>query len=217
MLIDQTRDHIDFAEPTPCKTVDLAPVPLDLERQVDPVDLVVSTAGSLEQISLPTQQESKFLGLGHRQWLTGAALAGGVNVFLNPAFTSLGVLIAGLGVAYPQLKKGKGSKLKLSLVAAAGVAFSTVLGVSLLSSSAQALFFEEAETFFETTFELSGEAVGVIFNIFRAMYVIYLIYSAISVWTSYQRDEDWMSVAKAPMVIFVGGTLIDVVASVIVA
>lgn len=224
MLLEQTRDRcIDFAEPTPPQTVNLAPAPtesrliLELERQFNSVDLVVSTAGSIEKVSPPAQKEGKFLGFSNRQWMTGAALAGGVNLFLNPALTSLGVLIAGLGVAYPQLKKGKGSKLKLSLAAAAGVAFSTALGLGLLSTSAQALFFQEAEAFFETTFDLSGEAVGVIFNIFRAMYVIYLIYSAISVWTSYQRDEDWMSVAKAPMVIFVGGTLIDVVASVIVA
>ena len=98
-----------------------------------------------------------------------------------------------------------------------GVATVTAMGLHLQISSAQALFFEEAETFLASTFDLSGEAVATIFNVFRAVYVVYLIYSAISIWTTYNRDEDWMSVAKAPIVIFVGGTLIDAVTTIITA
>ena len=130
---------------------------------------------------------------------------------------SIGVFGGLTKLAYPHLKKVGGNKRKLHLAMAGGVATVAAMGLHLQISSAQALFFEEAETFLASTFDLSGEAVATIFNVFRAVYVVYLIYSAISIWTAYNRDEDWMSVAKAPIVIFVGGTLIDAVTTIITA
>ena len=164
------------------------------------------------------KKDPKFLGLKASRWTTAALGMAAIDlVFRDPILMSIGVIGGLTKLAYPHLKKVGGNKRKLHLAMAGGVATVAAMGLHLQISSAQALFFEEAETFLASTFDLSGEAVATIFNVFRAVYVVYLIYSAISIWTTYNRDEDWMSVAKAPIVIFVGGTLIDAVTTIITA
>lgn len=176
------------------------------------------TEAPLEVTSAPESTNKKILGLSHGQLTVGAGIAAVVDLLVrDPALTGIGVLTAALGLAYPQLKKVKRGKWALHMLSTASVAVCGAMAFNLYAPPANALFFQQAETFFQSTFALSGGAVSTIFNIFRAIYVVYLIYSAISVWSSYQRDEDWMSVAKAPIVIFIGGTLIDVVTSMIVA
>ena len=162
------------------------------------------------------EKDPNFLGLKASRWTTAALGMAAIDlVFRDPILMSIGVIGGLTKLAYPHLKKVGGNKRKLHLAMVGGVATVTAMGLHLQISSAQALFFEEAESFLSTTFDLSGDAVATIFNVFRAVYVVYLIYSAISIWTAYNRDEDWMSVAKAPIVIFVGGTLIDAVTTII--
>lgn len=164
------------------------------------------------------EKDPNFLGLKASRWTTAALGMAAIDLVLrDPILMSIGVFGGLTKLAYPHLKKVGGNKRKLHLAMAGGVATVAAMGLHLQISSAQALFFEEAETFLASTFDLSGEAVATIFNVFRAVYVVYLIYSAISIWTAYNRDEDWMSVAKAPIVIFVGGTLIDAVTTIITA
>ncbi len=175
---------------------------------------IVNTASKLKA----AKKEQTLFGLKEKTLAKAAGTIAAVGtVVVNPGLLGIAFLGAIAKVGYPHLKKGKLGKYGLHLTTAAGVSLSAAMAMNLYASPAQALFFQEAETFFSTTFELSGTAVTTIFNIFRAMYVVYLIYSAINIWTSYNRDDDWMSVAKAPMVIFIGGTLIDVVTSMIVA
>ena len=164
------------------------------------------------------KKERTLFGLKEKTLATAAGTVAAVGtVVANPGLLGIAFLGAIAKVGYPHLKKGKLGKYGLHLTTVAGVSLSAAMAMNLYASPAQALFFQEAEAFFQTTFQLSGGAVTTIFNIFRAMYVVYLIYSAINIWTSYNRDDDWMSVAKAPMVIFIGGTLIDIVTSMIVA
>ncbi len=194
-----------------------------LPPQPEPVILLeverpAPTEAVTDLVPAPAKEETKFLGLSTRQLTVGAGIAAIVDLLVrDPALTGIGLLAATLGVAYPKLKSIKGGKWALHLMTAAAVGTSGALALNLYTQPANALFFTAAETFFNETFALSGGAVTIIFNIFRAIYVVYLIYSAISVWSSYQRDEDWMSVAKAPIVIFIGGTLIDIVTEMIVA
>lgn len=168
-----------------------------------------------EQVVAPKAKASSFIGL-KRKHLPFAVLgmAAVDMVFRDPILMGIGILAGATRLAYPGLKK---SKRGIHLATVAGVAATAGLGMHLYTPNAHALFFSQAEAFFNTTFNLSTAAVTVIFNVFRAIYVVYLIYSAISIWTAYNRDEDFMSVAKAPVVIFMGGTLIDVVTSIIVA
>lgn len=187
-------------------TVGLQPQVLAKPQNVDSSELIT------------VKKDPQFLGIKASRWTTVALGMAAVDLVLrDPILMSIGVFGGLAKLAYPHLQKVGGQKRKLQLAMVGGVATVAALGLHLQISSAQALFFQEAENFLSSTFDLSGDAVGTIFNVFRAVYVVYLIYSAISIWTAYNRDEDWMSVAKAPIVIFVGGTLIDAVTTIITA
>lgn len=194
-----------------------------LPPQPEPVILLeverpALTEATVDLVPIPIKKERKFLGLSTQRLTAGAGIAAIADLLVrDPALTGIGLLFGAFGIAYPELRKLKGAKWILPLMTAAALGGTTAMAVNLYTQPANALFFTAAETFFNETFALSGGAVTIIFNIFRAIYVVYLIYSAISVWSSYQRDEDWMSVAKAPIVIFIGGTLIDIVTEMIVA
>lgn len=149
--------------------------------------------------------------------LATTGMLGLKTVLACPAAGALAVFV-GIGtIAIPQLKKSKVSKWKLHLFTAAGMAFFGAGMISVTAPPAQALFFSNAETAFTTAFPLSSVAVTTIFTIIRAVYVAYLVYSAINIWTAFDRNEDWMSVAKAPVIAFAAGELTDAVAQVITA
>lgn len=162
------------------------------------------------------KKESSFLGLSNGQLTAGAFGMSLVDLFLrDPALSGIGLLGGLMALAYPKLKKIKRGKWALHLMTLAGVASSGAMAMNLYTPPANALFFNTAQTFFNANFPLATTAINLIFNVFRAVYVIYLIYSAVSIWTAYNRDEEWMSVAKAPIVIFIAGNLIDAVTGVI--
>lgn len=165
----------------------------------------------------PDQNERKCLGMTARQMCKVTIAATSVNLLVHsPALLSIGALSALTRLAYPHLKKTKHGRGVLHLLTAGGVAVSAGMALSISAPPAQAAFFVEAETFLSQTFDLSGDAVTTMFNVFRAAYVVYLIYSAVMIWAAINREDDWMSVAKAPFIVFIGGTLIDAVTMAIV-
>lgn len=177
---------------------------------------------ALEQ---PQAAESSCIGVGaelaEKQNLRKLALAAMGAAALKtvlgyPMSGALALFIGTGAIAYPQLKKIKRGKWGLHLFTIAGMGFFTASMLSVAVMPAQAAFFNNAEQAFTSAFPLSSAAVTTIFTIIRALYVAYLVYSAINIWTAFDRNEDWMSVAKAPVIAFAGGELTDAVANVIV-
>ncbi|MBH8573070.1 hypothetical protein I8752_08590 [Nostocaceae cyanobacterium CENA369] len=82
----------------------------------------------------------------------------------------------------------------------------------------QAQFFKRAEDFFKnnltqgTTTNTSGTqaAVSLIFNVLRAIYLLYIAISLIGVINAVRKDEDWQSVARVPLLVVVAVTVADV-------
>ncbi|BAZ54277.1 hypothetical protein NIES4103_69620 (plasmid) [Nostoc sp. NIES-4103] len=83
---------------------------------------------------------------------------------------------------------------------------------------AQAQFFKRAEDFFKNnltqgaTTNSSGTqaAVSLIFNVLRAIYLLYIAISLIGVINAVRKDEDWQSVARVPLLVVVAVTVADV-------
>lgn len=147
--------------------------------------------------------------------MTAMGMAVLKTVMVSPMAGALAMFVGTGAIAYPRLKKIKRGKWKLHLFTLASMGFFTAGMLSVAEMPAHAIFFSNAETAFNNAFPLANTAVASIFTIMRALYVAYLVYSAISIWTAYDRNEDWMSVAKAPVIAFAGGELTDQVASVI--
>ncbi len=85
------------------------------------------------------------------------------------------------------------------------------------ANPAQAQFFRKAEDFFKNnlTQGTGGDsntqaAVSLIFNVLRALYLLYIAVSLIGVINAVRKDEDWQSVARTPLLVVVAVTVADV-------
>jgi hypothetical protein len=82
---------------------------------------------------------------------------------------------------------------------------------------AHAQFFGRAEDFFRNTLTEGTEggagtdtAVSLIFNVLRAIYLLYIAVSLIGVINALRKDEDWQSIARVPLLVVVAVTVADV-------
>ncbi|MEH2059729.1 MAG: hypothetical protein V7K97_26950 [Nostoc sp.] len=86
------------------------------------------------------------------------------------------------------------------------------------AAPAQAQFFGEAEKFFKKTLQDgsganaggSDTAVSLIFNVLRAIYLLYIAISLVGVINAVRKDEDWQSIARTPLLVVVAVTIADV-------
>ena len=58
--------------------------------------------------------------------------------------------------------------------------------------------------------------IALIFNIFRALVILYLAVALIGVVDKMRRDEDWQTAARAPLIILVVLTLGDTLSGMII-
>jgi hypothetical protein len=101
-----------------------------------------------------------------------------------------------------------------------------VLAVSLILSSfwldyfadpALAQFFGKAETFFKNSLtqgsaesNTATPAISLIFNVLRALYLLYIAISLVGVINAVRKDDDWQVVARTPLMVVIAVTIADV-------
>ncbi len=105
------------------------------------------------------------------------------------------------------------NKWRFNLLPIGAISF---LMVNLLAAPAQALFFQNAENFFNTNFTSSTDATGIVFASLRGIYILYIAVSLIGVINSVRQDEDWLATAKMPTIVVVSVTLADILTDVII-
>jgi uncharacterized membrane protein required for colicin V production len=82
---------------------------------------------------------------------------------------------------------------------------------------AAAQFFKRAEDFFQNTLTQGTSntsntqlAVGLVFNVLRALYLLYIAVALIGVVNAVRKDEDWQNIARTPLLVVVAVTIADV-------
>ncbi|MBD2604760.1 hypothetical protein H6G81_09525 [Scytonema hofmannii FACHB-248] len=85
-----------------------------------------------------------------------------------------------------------------------------------LSTPANAQFFQGAETWMTGQFTSAGEAIPLVFNVLRGLFLLYLGISLVKVIQAARQDEDWQNLARTPMIILIAITMGDILASLIV-
>ncbi|MCV3215612.1 hypothetical protein OGM63_19195 [Plectonema radiosum NIES-515] len=85
-----------------------------------------------------------------------------------------------------------------------------------LSTPANAQFFQGAETWMTGEFTSAGEAIPLVFNVLRGLFLLYLGISLVKVIQAARQDEDWQNLARTPMIILIAITMGDILASLIV-
>jgi len=108
-----------------------------------------------------------------------------------------------------------------------------ILGVAIVLSlfwldyfavPAQAQFFKRAEDFFKLNLTTQGDAaanngtqaVSLIFNVLRAVYLLYIAVSLVGVINAVRKDEDWQTIARTPLLVVVAVTIADVLTGFII-
>ncbi|MGD1874559.1 MAG: hypothetical protein ACFB02_16085 [Mastigocoleus sp.] len=96
----------------------------------------------------------------------------------------------------------------------------TILGtfvfLDALSMSAQAQFFQNAETWMSGQFTGANEAITLAFNVLRGLFILYLGISLVRVIQAARNDEDWVNLARTPMIILITVTMGDILANLII-
>jgi hypothetical protein len=109
---------------------------------------------------------------------------------------------------------------KRKLIIVQIIAVVTLLSIFWLdyfAAPAQAQFFKKAEDFFQNTLTSGSNtnsntqaAVGLVFNVLRALYLLYIAVALIGVVNAVRKDEDWQNIARTPLLVVVAVTIADV-------
>jgi hypothetical protein len=91
-----------------------------------------------------------------------------------------------------------------------------VLFFDVLITPANAQFMMNAENWMSSNFSQAGAVIPLVFNVLRAIFVIYIGYSLFQVINAGRQDEDWKSMAKTPLMVVVAVTVADVLTTMIV-
>ena len=134
----------------------------------------------------------------------------------------IGILVVvAIGQIGQQAKLSKQSIVLLQILAVAIVVTGFCWGY--LAEPAQAQFFKKAEDFFQynLTQDLEGSgntqaAVSLVFNVLRAIYLLYIAISLVGVVNAVRKDEDWQTVARIPLLVVIAVTVADVLTGFIV-
>jgi hypothetical protein len=84
---------------------------------------------------------------------------------------------------------------------------------------AAAQFFGKAENFFKNTLTQGSQqtgtvaAISLVFNVLRALYLLYVAVALIGVINAVRKDEDWQVVARTPLLVVIAVTIADVLTS----
>jgi uncharacterized membrane protein len=114
-----------------------------------------------------------------------------------------------------QVNLPRRSLILLQILAAAIVL--SLYWLDWFAAPAQAQFFGEAERFFKrnlggasTAGGGSETAISLIFNVLRAIYLLYIAISLVGVINAVRKDEDGQSIARTPLLVVVAVTIADV-------
>ena len=133
-----------------------------------------------------------------------------ILVFCLLVGSLIAVIIQQIG---QQVNLPRRSLILLQILAAAIVL--SLYWLDWFAAPAQAQFFGEAEKFFKKTLTsnnagASDTPVSLIFNVLRAIYLLYIAISLVGVINAVRKDEDWQSIARTPLLVVVAVTIADV-------
>lgn len=156
-----------------------------------------------------------------------ASIVGIVITFACSKGMYLTALLAliGLLIAFPKvllMLYGKFEQMirhsKYSPVLLLGIALGFLIGLLLIFTvePAQAQFFNRTQTWMTGAIPgIDTGLVALIFNVLRALFVIYLGIGLVKVIQSARNDDDWQQMARTPLILVVTVTMGDILAGII--
>lgn len=126
---------------------------------------------------------------------------------------SLATGAMGIVLAYlPETARCRARQLKFGIRLIVTV---LLLATFLSPFPAQAQLLGNAETFMTGLFPDSSEAVELIFGFLRGIYLIYIAYSGVQIVNAAREGEDYLTMARMPVLVAVAVPILDVVTGLI--
>jgi succinate dehydrogenase/fumarate reductase cytochrome b subunit len=85
-----------------------------------------------------------------------------------------------------------------------------------LASPASAQFMNNAQNWMQGVFPQGGNAIPLVFNVLRGLFLLYLAISIVQVVQAGRNDEDWKTLARTPLIILIAVVLGDVLTGFII-
>jgi hypothetical protein len=131
----------------------------------------------------------------------------------------IAVMLHDLGKQFPIPKKWL--KWAYPLQVAIVALLLTFFWLDYSATSASAAFFQKAEEFFKQNLKAGAGngadgAIALVFNVMRALYLLYIAVALIGVVNAVRKDEDWQVIAQTPLLVVVAVTIADVLTTFII-
>lgn len=167
---------------------------------------------------------------GHLPWALSAGVLGAELLFHAP-MVMVGAGMAGLTLQIvrsiirrsPAMQQHLAvvlQKLGITKARIPTLAMGVAGGAWLTAASpSNALFFQAAEQYFQTTFggaSAATTAIPLVFGALRVIFVLYLGIALVRVINAFRNDEDWQTAARIPMIVILCIVLGDVLSTMIV-
>lgn len=141
----------------------------------------------------------------------------------QPALLVMGVLIGLVVVMAEQLTRlvpqiRLSNKIPFSWLSwrvMAGATIGAFFLINELSIPANAQFMINAQNFFEQSFPEAADVAPLVFNVVRAVYVIYIVIALVGVVNTARQDDDWKTAARTPALVVLVVTIGDVLSTLI--
>ncbi len=108
-------------------------------------------------------------------------------------------------------------KLGIKLYGLAFTLLCTIFLLDLTTAPAQAQFLNNAQQWMQGAFpNIDATIVELVFNVLRALFLLYLAISLVRIINAARQDEDWQQLARTPLIILITVVMGDILTGFIV-
>jgi hypothetical protein len=176
----------------------------------------------IEVIPVKRQQSNRTHTIG--LLLAAATVILFIEISIHRLIFSSLVLLTAIAIAFPKQSNAVLTnfdtlqrKLGIKLYGLAFTLLGTIFLLDLTTAPAQAQFLNNAQQWMQGAFpNIDATIVELVFNVLRALFLLYLAISLVRIINAARQDEDWQQLARTPLIILITVVMGDILTGFIV-
>ena len=176
----------------------------------------------IEVMPLKRQQSNRTHTIG--LLLAAATVILSIEISIHRLILSSLVLLTALAIAFPKQSNAVLTKFDtlqrkvgIKLYGLAFTLLCTIFLLDLTTAPAQAQFLNNAQQWMQGAFpNIDATIVELVFNVLRALFLLYLAISLVRIINAARQDEDWQQLARTPLIILITVVMGDILTGFIV-
>ena len=176
----------------------------------------------IEVMPLKRQQSNRTHTIG--LLLAAATVILSIEISIHRLILSSLVLLTAIAIAFPKQSNAVLTKfdtlqrkLGIKLYGLAFTLLVTIFLLDLTTAPAQAQFLNNAQQWMQGAFpNIDATIVELVFNVLRALFLLYLAISLVRIINAARQDEDWQQLARTPLIILITVVMGDILTGFIV-